>query len=501
MAQDKGSVDLRKLEENAAFRAEFSFFLRLAETYVWSIFWSAFLPKSNPKKRLWEKAKEQRDPFAKKLLDPRKRQSKTVDVFNEGFTKLLRTFTEDEQKVFCERMKAEHGLFLRFDDFTEKVDYLRKKRNWLNSYDYKMKQLKKGTTTRPDEDAQVLDALGRFLLPQICTLFEDKIIHHANNKTLKRFKDEFDTTIQSMRAIFLRCKQDRKDGNKAMFSDERRRNKMAKTKRKALISNARPWKKAYIALSSSPTDYRENTFKLHYTFIGPQNIQSLYKRLGSSLRYEGHSLIYDGAQSERLNFREDIEPFYKLTVKINCLLHRYIALLPQDNEGKLINPFFREIRNEIAHNGLFWKIPLPKPSGDEKAKAEAELAPPDFLSVREIFEKLISALIAENKKVEAACFCDQLESLLRQENYVVISTEAQEGDADTHQPPKSLRIRNWTEEHRALKQKLKSKNIEDKINARKTVRRIVAGWVRDLQRAGAASGLPNAGKNATKSAA
>ena len=71
-----------------------------------------------------------------------------------------------------------------------------------------------------------------------------------------------------------------------------------------------------------------------------------------------HIIIFNG--SNELSFRRDIEPIYHLTARINLIIHNFIEELPRNRNGKVLGvndnetSNLRDIRNTVAHNGLFW---------------------------------------------------------------------------------------------------------------------------------------------------
>lgn len=467
-------LTLSLFEKQPGFRADLLLFLRLAGTHVQSLFWTCFPAEGNPRKKMLALAKTLGDQ-TRALTDPKIRLANTTDPLNAGFRKLLEAFDEPLKKAFIERLRIEHGIFLRFDEFQDVVNRLREKRHWLEHYDDRIKQ----GTRCPVRDEDVFKILPVFLLPELCSLLHGRMSYWGGRGDAKVHPQEATAAIHRVREIFETGKTERRQSLKAVSEDERRRRVLEKTKRKYLASGNQPWERAYRALCTDPTDYRAHTFRLHYTFIGPQNLRALFACLGSPLRLDQGTLVYEGPTTRRLNFRQDVEPFYRLAVTINLALHRYLEEVPKNKTGKdkdkIQDELLRDVRNEIAHNGLFWRVK--RKDGDGT-----------FVPFRDLLARLLATL---PKKHDAACLCDQLESLLRKQNYPTLTTPAlTPGD-----PPKTERIRRWTAERRAAVRA----GLEDGTvirHDRTQVRSVVAGWMRDLQAAGQAKGLQHAGKNA-----
>ncbi len=463
-------IDLSSLEENHVFRSDLLFFIRLAGTHAQTLFWQGF-PRSAMarRKKMFSIAKKaipkNKAHFRSAVLDPKCRHTKTTDIFHKGFLSLLRKLQEDEslQKIFADGFKQQHGIFWRFEQFNDAIEILIDKRHYLEHY---AERKRKRETFNAQKNTKVLEALSILLLPGICNMLEMRA-RSVKEKTAQAAAD-------GMHTLFEWCRQENAESRRLMFSEERKRARIGKTRRKALATdadNTAIWLKSYRALGISPTDYREFQFKRRYDFIGPQNLRAIFECLGLPLQKKSRALIYTADHAEKPSFRHDIEPLYMLTMHIGAVIHHYIDFAPKDKKGeKIQDADLHNIRNTLAHNGLFWRI-----------YAQDNKSP---LTVEDVFAKVLASLPTGQKST----FCDQIERLLRRENHAVMHTSD-----DGH--PKTEKIRRWSAEKRA--QAKQEKNSGTEVNRRRAVRKIAAGWMRALQHAGQSNGLQRAGKNAT----
>ncbi|MBW7837953.1 MAG: hypothetical protein H3C28_15105 [Sphingomonadales bacterium] len=461
------SLDLFVLEENPDFRSDFLFFIRLAGTYAQTIFWQAF-PRSAMarRKKMYEIAKktisEDKKPFREAILEPKKRYTKTTDIFHKGFIQLLRELEKDPdiKKTFSDGLKQEHGIFWNFNELIEALEVLREKRHYLEHYE---ERRRKKEIFDKRKNVFVMEALGILLLPELCNMLEMSA-EAVKGKAAREVRKDIHT-------LFAWCKQERTNSIQRMFSIERKRSSLDKRRRKALApdaQNTQVWLKSYRALCTSPTDYKQFQFKRRYDFIGPQNLRILFKELGAPLQHKSRSLVYESGVKPTLSFRYDVEPFYLLAVRIGATIHRFLDFAPKDRKGKLVDRSLIDIRNTLAHNGLFWDI---HSNGNLTMKPE------------EVFNKIL-AFLSKGRRTE---FCDRIEALLRRENHPIIHSTV-----DGH--PKTEKIWRCNEEWRVSAKKTSDTAI--KISHRRAVRKIAAKWMRALQQAGQANGLHKAGKNA-----
>ncbi|MFH1157796.1 MAG: hypothetical protein V1721_02770 [Pseudomonadota bacterium] len=464
------TIDLEVLEENPDFRSDLLFFIRLTGAYAQAIFWQAF-PRSAParRKKMFETAKrkieENKRNFRDAILDPKKRHAQTTDLFHKGFFDLLKELEKDDsiKKVFADGLKQEHGIFWRFEEFIAALEVLKEKRDYLEHYE----ERKSGKQVfAPEKNAKALEALGFLLLPEICNMLE------MSARAVKGAEAE--KAAGDIYVLFGWCKQERAKSIH-LISEERKRSRLDKRKRKALATdadNTRVWLKSYRTLGISPTDYREFQFKRRYFFIGPQNLRALFGELGCPLQMKNRALVYESGAGQKTSFKHDVEPFYLLAVRINAAICRYLDFAPKDKKDNIKDTELRNIRNTLAHNGLFWRI---YPEGSPS---------PSPLTVEEVFSQVLEPLTRGDRSE----FCDSIERLLRRENHAVLHTRTVDGH------PKTEKIRRWNDERR--EQVKKSPEGNAVVSNRRAVRKVVAGWMGALQRAGQKKGLPKAGKNA-----
>lgn len=459
------SLDLSALELGPDFRSDLLFFIRLAGTYAQTIFWQAF-PRSAMarRKKMFNLAKqvipENKAVFRAAVLDPQKRHSKTTDLFHKGFLSLLAQIGQDPtaQKIFTDGLKQEHGIFWRFDELLEFLEALMEKRHYLEHYE---ERRKKNLSFDNRMNLKAMEALGVLLLPELCNMLEMSA-KAVKGKSARSVADDIHT-------LLAWCKQERSKSIQLMFSEERKRSKLDKRRRKSLApdaDNAQVWLKSYYTLGISPTDYRLFQFKRRYDFIGQQNLRLLFRALGAPLQQKSRALIYESSPTAKLSFRYDVEALYLLAVRIGAVIHRFLDYAPKDNKGKFSDPTLKAIRDSLAHNGLFWDIRMPNNQP---------------LSAEEVFQAVMAPLPMGLRSQ----FCDRMEVLLRRENHAVLHSVM-----DGH--PKTEKIRRWTDDRRvAAKQ---SSDIT--VSHRRSIRKVAARWMRALQQAGQTHGLKMAGKNA-----
>lgn len=470
---NRKAIHLSILEESPAFRSDFLYFIRLAGTFAQTIFWQAFSPSAMARRKKMLKLADETipggrnkdSPFRRAILDPRERHAKATDLLHKGFIELLKKLGEDPaiRAGFSAGLKREHAIPWNFDEFVEYLDALREKRGYLEHFE---ERAANGRVFEPAMNLRAIEALGILLLPELCNMLLMSA-RAVKGEDARRAEDE-------IRAVLEDAKRTKAESVRSMHSEERRRNRMSKTRRQALspdAPNAPLWRKSYRLLALLPTEYRPYQFKRRYDFIGPQNLRLLFAKLGSPLKPSSRALAYS-SEEQRVSFRYDVEALYRLSVLIGAAIHRFVGVGKAEtgNKGKRAkgqdNDSLSIIRNTLAHNGLFWCI---REKGERPLEVEA----------------VFSAVMAPLAMSLRSEFCVRIENLLRKENYAVLHSES-----DGH--PKAERLRRWTEEKRRA---VRSGADGTKLEPRRGVRKIAAEWMRALQAAGQANGLRNARKN------
>jgi hypothetical protein len=123
----------------------------------------------------------------------------------------------------------------------------------------------------------------------------------------------------------------------------------------------------------------------------------------------------------------------------------------------------RLIRNEIAHNGMFWAVYAPQQAACFK--------------VQEVFAFILEALIAEGQRDVALAIVSMLRTLMRKENYALLDERAK-----TDQQPH--KVRHWTAQKQ---QQAGQPHME--CDKRPAIRREVGKWMRALNQASQQTGL------------
>jgi len=493
------------LEASPRLRANLLFFIRLASTYCQSIFWQTF-PRTAKKRRqqlfaLAENGLPQPDGtikpcgknFKDAILKPKIRYAQTTDILNKGFIKLLQALAKTPApkghakiyEIFTKGLVQRHGLPWNIDEFIAAVQRLIEMRHFLEHY--KERIIKQNTPT-PQETAEFLTALGLLLLPQFCNELE-----HAA-KGIK--PPAAHKAPEQMALIFTHAKAKRAEGIKSMFAEARARKniyaageertksggyKNKKQKSRELLSGK--WRKYYYGLKLGPTDLRENRFKHYYDFIGEQNFRQICARLGAPLEisklkdFDSHNpqqqdyILYASAEN-RLSFKNEIMPFYLVIMRIQKIMHFYIdnyaEKIPplsssqsrgmskeqhkkaKKEAGKIADPNLRAIRNQIAHNGLFWQT-----KNEETGSSFSE---------QEIFTRIMQILMPQNPLIanspfpRPAHFYNAIKAVLETENCPIAHIEK-----TATEPPSTVKLR-----HLSNKQKISNKRLKKYQKARQS---------------------------------
>ncbi|KAA6204609.1 MAG: hypothetical protein DU429_07830 [Candidatus Tokpelaia sp.] len=492
------------LEASPQLRSDLLFFIRLCGTYCQSIFWQAF-PRTAKKRRqrLFDLAQNgipdssgRRKPcgsaFKDAILIPKIRYAQTTDILNTGFIKLLQALAQTPAakgqakiyEIFSKGLVQRHGLPWNIDEFIAAVQLLVKMRHFLEHYDERI--AKQDKIPAPQENAECLTVLGLLLLPQFC----NELGHAA-----KHIKTNYAAAIiADMQSILQYAKEKRAEGIKAMFAEARARKniyapeaertksggyKNKKQKSRELLSGK--WRKYYYGLKLAPTDLRENRFKQYYDFIGEQNFRQICARLGAPLamvnlqqfdpnnRRDKNFVIYAGTEN-RLSFKNEILPFYLTIMRLQKIIHFYsdnyaekcLPLSPlqrrdMDKEqrkgakkqiGRIKDPNLRAIRNQIAHNGLFWLT-----KNEETAS---------LFSEQEIFTQIMQILTPQNPLIanssfpRPAHFYNAVKAVLEAENCSITHIEK-----TATEPPGTIKLRRLSN-----KQKISGERLEKQRTAR-----------------------------------
>jgi hypothetical protein len=510
MTTQASPLNFAKLEENPDFRAEELYFIRMTNAYVAGIFWDAF-PRNNKNRRrslyelvkvLPDKHRHLRDAILPIEDQSGKRGQAVLDCLGGGFVKdILQKLDEPTAKHFEEiAMKFNHGLLIRFSDdlnraenltFLKAIEVLYKRRNFLEHYGEPNKvkangNLESGRTSTEKylekqsknnwdhSDHNVIRALSLFLLPEIMHHFAGRIAHYEN----KLLPQSNVSNAAIVREIIRAAVKERKEHKKLLFDAERKRSKMKdKAKRKAILSDDIPWRAAYLKHSEHKgraTDYRQHEFKLRYYFIGQRNIDAIMAKLARN------------GEVTHFHFKRDIEAFYVLTIKVNMQIHLALGCVPRDAQKNLIGDdadetvFLSDIRNGIAHNGLFWNI-----KRDDQCYAS-----------REIFDLVFRKLDQHQGREAANQFYNRVAALLNDQNYSIVDIDA---DTSTNTPPKALHIKHWKKAHR---EKYSSGNRDGvSVDHRRVFRARVAHFYRHLKAARNDALLAKPRKTATEGVA
>ncbi len=481
MSSTAQKIDFKILEENAEFRADFLFFLRLVNTYIESVFWHVFEKTSSSGQR--KKRKQLKDIVGSILDDGAfieaslmddiflENNKRTLDVFSSDFKKILEKFPESLKQAFIDKMKIEHAIFISFPELLETLEQLRTRRNHLEHYP----QNKRG------DDEKISLALGRFLIPELLHVFSGRIAHYAKKEKDRSKREAIFKMKHELDSMFNEYNKFRRyETNKLFqFTRSKKDGNLHKSKRKSLVDPSLSWRIARLQTSGHESDYREHQFKLRYYFIGPRNLKTIQNMLADpdQQRLESKDRVIYRSDGKRLSFKRDIEPLYTLAMKIGLILHRNLMLCENYEENALNSSYSRNerqktkkaeykkkydsalsdikaVRDYIAHNNLFWDIYCPQLKR--------------HLSPREVFQTVFDGLASRpftNKLELLSNLHQQLEAEMKRENYAILEVE---GDNTIH------KIKKWTKEKRD-----ECKNEKYVIDQRRGLKKLVAGWKGD----------------------
>jgi hypothetical protein len=468
-------IDISALEANPDFRADYLYFIRLAATYMQSIFRDVFRARNKGdrkrRKRMYALAQNViRDPQSELLIsiqNPERRNRETLDCLKTVFPVLLRALPDDVRETFENRMKHEHAIFVQLHTFAHILDILREKRNRLEHYEDRQQNGREPNV----REEEVINALGRFLLPHLHTVFLGRLRHYQNKLVDQYDLETIAISHDTIDGLFRMRREQRRNANYRLFAVERRRDRTPRPVRQGHHTAKQPWREYYqIYNQHRPTDYREFEFKTRFYFMGEQNFHRIRHMLGDD-------------DTGALSFRDHIEPFYFLTARVNLVLHRYLARLPANKQGiqgyddHYDTPKLRAIRNTIAHNGLFWVV----------RTKDNDIIPDD-----QVFALVLRnlALMCDDGLTLANDCCNTLAQIFRDENYAIVHLPGDE----TH-PPRARKIGRWTA---ARRQAYLDAGYE--IDKRGHARKHVARWMRQLKDAKAQARLHGRQNNAIKDA-
>ncbi len=443
-------IDLSELEVFPDFRADYLYFIRLAGTYIQSIFWDVFSTNNKKaKKRRYEMLRladanipantESNNYLRACILEPKLRTLQTLDCYKTDFIGFLESLPDPTKKVFEDTLKHNHAIFLDFPSFLRVIKTLKEKRDYLEHYE---ERVRKGAPKQFREE-KALAYLGLLLPPEMLNLFRGRVHRYHKKLDDHGAAGDMQEIRDEIRELFKNCIRQRRERTKKLYAEERTRNNLPRHKRKYLVSPNQRWRRAYDALQSKRTDYGMHRFKMRYYFIGEQNIRRIKARLSPEC-----------PETDKLNVRRHIEEFYELTVNVNLVLHRALSRIK--SEKKLNGPL-RDIRNAVAHNGVFWAVK------DKQGR---------IYGVDEVFDAVMIALVKlPDGRVRANDFYTSLERLFKRQKYAIADFQ---GD-----PPSMIHVRRWSVENRET---YKDEELYA-LDKRLLIKKEVALWRRALDQA------------------
>ena len=474
MAQHEGMI-FDRLTESSAFRSDLLYFIRLAGNYAAHIFTDVRERANSPVRREYaEWLTTQAVIKDKKLYNALLLKKGWFDALAHEFRDMLETMPQRMQNRFLQALTQDHLIPMDRHNFLKMIDDLRLYRNWLEHYGDGKPQ--------PVSDIRLLDILGLMLLPFMGNQLLGRIHHHGRRiklreltKIRQRAKARLDQALASRREASkfmnglkrrsdlesVRQRITRKYGNvpsdvtvhRIAKEDAKKRRDLEHRKATMLALHQR-----YFDAQTWPR-YNFENFLLRYAFIGKGRIAALETLLTQSPNNVG-----------TLDFAQDIEPAFMLSVEIGLIFHSWLGEVEEAGvkirNKKKVGPIIPALRNEIAHGGWFWHVEDPTNSGSYLSLTDLLQATSTLTALPEIRDgadrhnQLLTKLIAA----------------LRPCSDHLIYARLQPGDDPNRHPP-PYRVKRWTPATRSRF----SDKTRWRIERRHALRRIAASWMREIQ--------------------
>jgi hypothetical protein len=480
-------VDFTALLTRPGFRADLLYFIRMAGTYIETIFLDARVNwKDNRLKSfqtIIDGLKEKNPKYDKNWIALRKQDPGIEFAAKDAFKLLLAHLETTHKSSLSRRLQWEHALPWSFDIYYHKVEQLRAYRNFLEHPDGK---------TKPDDD-ELLHTLGLLLLPHLQNHLIGRIIHHqrklakpspsplggegrgeggeggqhsgfrtSSPQPSPSKEREFTAAV---RDILQKAETDRRETSRNIFGLKTRQT-LPKNERIDRETYNNRWKERFADWFASDTwpRYNEHNFKVRYHFIGRRRLALLGTALQSSPSTKGY--FNDPARSD---FIRELEPIYYASLDINLILQKFLfemkSLKLEVGSAKKMKNSIPALRNEIAHGGFFWAV-ADKDNAGQVVSLETLFgdllslpAKADMPNIKERQNDLITAIAGVIKNYGAHRVHDS-EKI---------------GDDPNKRPPPYI-IHRWTAEKRARYADSKRYTID----RRPRVRALLASWKRAL---------------------
>jgi hypothetical protein len=343
-------IDLTPLLQRPGFRADMLYFLRMAGTYIETIFIDARVNWKDNRLKTYQSiidARLKKEPSQKNFLVAMRKQDPGIEfAFKKDFTFLLADLQPTHKDHIRRRLLWEHALPWDFKRYDEVIETLRSYRHYLEHFDEK---IKKGEHRLPDKN--LLKMLGLLLLPHLHNHLIGRVIHHERKLDLP--KNSYSAAV---RIIMRGAETDRREASHNLFGLKTRQ-LLPRNERKDRETYNQRWKERFPLWFAPDTwpRYNEHNFKVRYHFMGQARLNKLGAALQNATPHKGY--FDDPAQCD---FIRELEPLYYATLDLNLILHKFLA--EREAAGvdvKNVNVVGRVIpalRNEIAHGGFFWSV-------------------------------------------------------------------------------------------------------------------------------------------------
>lgn len=438
------SISLHTFEQDLQFRIELLYYIQQAGSYIAQIFFENF--KTNKQNNLYLPVKELNTRLKKErgngldkklyeaLIPNEKRwRAPILDPFKADFITVLENLPEGRKQAFTRLLRLTHAIPQNFRNFIEDIEILKDKRHFLEHWQERQQQ---GRTF--DHDQRVVEILARLLLPGTLSQISGSMIS-ASRRLSKRKARQNKGEITAIQDLFATARQQRKAETKNLYSNNI--STLSRNERQNYQRSRDSWNKKYARFypDGAWPRYNLHNFRIRYAHIGESRLRIINEQLQFNMEQVNCRL-------EVPHFSRDIEPAFLLSQRLNRLTNYYCHLIDTADKERYSNKQARKkgafadsglvtIRNNIAHNGIFWAQILDKDDRKE--------------NIKKIFQTLFRATQCEHIPYGYR-LCGEMygryEAILRKENYSwVLPVSA---GHDNPAPPKA--IRRWTRPTREL---------------------------------------------------
>lgn len=462
--------------QRPAFRSDLLYFIRLAGNYACSIF-------RDTRERAQSKHRKQ---FAEwlaanvadkddKLWRALVHNERWFDTLKADFPRMIEDMPDAMRNRLDRVVQQDHALPLDLRNFTACLDDLREARGWLEHYDERRAKGDAGRIT----DERLLRILGLMLLPFMGNHLLGRMRHHARRSGFRRVTEP----VNRAKAILESALADRREASRHINGLKRKNDH--ETIRRHIMQNYgnAPGDQAVHRIAKEEAKKRRDLesrkaalIELHRRYF-PDNLWPRYNYENFLIRFAfiGRGRIGEMEAllgGERHDFIQAIEPLFMLSMDVALVLHGWLAELEAAGvpvrTRKKVGAVVPALRNALAHGGWFWKVDDPDTPGTSVPFGrilDEMLALPAQFGITEP-KRWRNDLLARIEAELRPCGWHRVYRL-------------PQADEDPNRMPAPHVIRRWTVDQRT---RFADRTLW-RIEKRPALRRLAAGWIRDIQAA------------------